>query len=357
MSASATPDVPLKQCRKCGAFKPLTAEYFGRNRNRKDGFANYCKACSRAYDRWRHTAGRDEFQAQLAAERQTARDLLDAGLRVCSQCGETLPLDAFYKGGRNPGNRKSMCKACYARSMGWEHRPRATFPPAPEGFQYCRACAELKPVSDFYRVWSNRDALMTICKVCSTAKCERERVARGVRLREKWPEGYRRCPHCKRLLPATLAHFGRAPQARGGVGGWCRDCMRAWKVEHPERARQLGVVSYHRRRARVRRLPSGFTAADWDRCLDYWDHRCAICGRPAGLWHTLAADHWIPVTSDGGTVATNIVPLCHGEDGCNNHKGKRDPVEYLTGEFGPRKAKRILARIDAYFAWVRAQGH
>lgn len=33
----------------------------------------------------------------------------------------------------------------------------------------------------------------------------------------------------------------------------------------------------------------------------------------------------------------------------------RDPLEWLTDRFGPRKAKQILKRIEEYFAWVREQ--
>src|SRR5581483_2176482 len=56
--------------------------------------------------------------------------------------------------------------------------------------------------------------------------------------------------------------------------------------------------------ARKRSLPDTFTERDWQRALEYWDYKCAVCGRPRGLWHTLAADHWIPLTAPDcpGTV-------------------------------------------------------
>jgi hypothetical protein len=71
-------------------------------------------------------------------------------------------------------------------------------------------------------------------------------------------------------------------------------------------------------------------------------------------------DHWIalsdPRPDNPGTVPTNIVPLCHGIGGCNNRKSNRDPVEFLETEFGVRRARQILTRINAYFAWVKEQG-
>lgn len=111
--------------------------------------------------------------------------------------------------------------------------------------------------------------------------------------------------------------------------------------------------------ARKRSLPIAFSSSDWDAALDYWGHQCAVCGRPRGLWHTLAQDHWIPLSDPRcpGTVPTNILPLCHGEGGCNNSKGNKDPVRWLEERLGRRRAAQKLAEIQAYFAWVAARGY
>jgi len=113
--------------------------------------------------------------------------------------------------------------------------------------------------------------------------------------------------------------------------------------------------------ARKRGLPDDFTVDQWQRCLDYFNHCCAVCGRQMkDLFgtHTVAMDHWIPLSSPDcpGTVAHNIVPLCHGEGGCNNSKGAKIPETWLKKRFGGRKAKAIVARIEAYFDWLRQQG-
>jgi hypothetical protein len=108
---------------------------------------------------------------------------------------------------------------------------------------------------------------------------------------------------------------------------------------------------------RKRELPHSFTGKDWDRALDYWGHKCAICERPRGLWHTLAQDHWIPLTNPDcpGTDPTNILPLCHGTDGCNNSKGKHNPETWLKKKLGKKKATQKLAEIHAYFEWTQDQ--
>ena len=140
-----------------------------------------------------------------------------------------------------------------------------------------------------------------------------------------------------------------------------RDSMRKatsdWYRDNKERAR---VIS-SRKRARRRGLPNTLASSDWQNAIDYFNGCCAVCGRQLydlmGT-HKPAADHWIPLSSPDcpGTVVGNMLPLCHGENGCNNRKSKRAPLEFLETEFGKRRAKQILARINAYFEWV-AQEH
>lgn len=117
------------------------------------------------------------------------------------------------------------------------------------------------------------------------------------------------------------------------------------------RKRLSGVAHKQNRRARKKGLPDAFSSADWQRALDCFGGCCAVCGRPAGLFHTLAADHWVALSSPQcpGTIPTNIVPLCHGINGCNNAKSSRDAIEWLVCEYGVGKGKAIAGRIQAYF--------
>ncbi|MCC6973194.1 MAG: hypothetical protein IT322_04195 [Anaerolineae bacterium] len=108
---------------------------------------------------------------------------------------------------------------------------------------------------------------------------------------------------------------------------------------------------------RKKRLPNTLRSRDWERCLEYWHYQCAICGRPRGLWHTLAQDHWIPLSHPDcpGTTPDNILPLCHGEGGCNNSKGKKDPILWLREKLGSRRANQKLREIESYFALAHEQ--
>jgi hypothetical protein len=131
----------------------------------------------------------------------------------------------------------------------------------------------------------------------------------------------------------------------------------SWRIKYPEKARLMGLFARQRRRSRQASLRTEFSASDWSVCLEYWEDKCAICGRSPDPNLTLAQDHWIPL-SDGrsdnpGTTRGNILPLCHGADGCNNHKFDRDPTEWLSQRLGAVKALEKLREIDEFFDWVR----
>lgn len=128
---------------------------------------------------------------------------------------------------------------------------------------------------------------------------------------------------------------------------------KAWRKAHPDVHR----LTESRRRARKRGLPDTFTKSERVFMLHYWHHACAVCSNQEGFWHILADDHWIPFSSPDcpGTVATNIIPLCHGQNGCNNSKNGQDPMFWLSSRFEPRQVKRILKAIQTYFVIVKAR--
>lgn len=127
-------------------------------------------------------------------------------------------------------------------------------------------------------------------------------------------------------------------------------CLR-WNRNNPLKLK----ANRHRRRARKKQLLVDFTSIDWEYALDYFGGCCAVCGRPVGLWHTLAMDHWIPLNSPDcpGTVPTNMLPLCHGRGGCNNSKSDKEAKQWLIARFGKLKAKQILQQIEVFFSTVR----
>jgi len=125
-----------------------------------------------------------------------------------------------------------------------------------------------------------------------------------------------------------------------------REYQRNYRRRNPEKKKAQDI----RRRATKLGLPDSFSAGDWNLAVAFFDGCCAVCGRQPGLWHTLAADHWIPLRSPDcpGTVTWNIVPLCHGDGGCNNSKHARNPADWLIATYGKRKGMVILRRVEEF---------
>lgn len=207
-----------------------------------------------------------------------------------------------------------------------------TIPPAT---RICSKCGTEYPLtSEFWHAYKkNPYGLRPDCKVCNNAKRRHTYENNRERTKETFERWY-----------AINSYRVKAASIR-------------WEKENPEKSR----VRNQRKRARRRSLPSTLTVKQWQQCLDYFGHTCAVCGRSRDLWHTLAQDHWIPVAHPDcpGTTALNIVPLCHskkgGTDGCNNLKSDMRAEDWIISRFGKHKAAEILRRIASYFEWVKRQ--
>jgi len=238
----------------------------------------------------------------------------------------------------------------------------------------CIKCGEEKPATaEFYsRNASKKDGLEGCCKPCANehnrayraanaeAISERQRayyVANAEEIGEKARAYYvvnaeavseRHRANYKANAEAANERSRAYYAANAEVLGEKR---RAYQVANPE----IYKASKQRRRARKRELPATLTAQEWQYAVDYFHGCCAVCGRPLKdlfATHTASADHWIPLSKGGGTEASNIVPLCHGKDGCNNRKNNALPEAWLVRQFGKHEAKKILARIQTYFASI-----
>lgn len=191
--------------------------------------------------------------------------------------------------------------------------------------------------------------------------------------KSKASQPLRRCKICQQLFPANRDHFH---PSGGGIGHICISCYQKelqrsydiFKKRQEEKAFQAQEKTKEWRASFPDKYLSNpqdewtfktwlYQNCDypegWLKTLEYFDFRCAVCGRPQGLWHFLARDHWIPKSRGGRTSLDNLVPLCHGWDGCNNHKGNKDVHEWLVSVYGARKAKRIEKRVNDYFQWVK----
>lgn len=353
-----TPDLtPVKRCSICDQEFPATSYYFYRDRKRPDGLRWYCKKC---------------LSEQRGTKFREPSPPTPEDYKWCRHCREIKPLREFHKNGNKRDGRVATCRKCLAEKNGYRYRPSAR-----PGYKFCARCKIELPanIDNFYCDNGAVDKLSSHCRPCTKAKSaqwQRENPERSRQRKRHWaisnPE---KTKESGRLHYARnrekYALYWREHRERYRANGrksyykdiersraHARENSRRWHKNNPGAAR--GVV--HRRAARKRGLPDTFSASDWQLALDYFKGCCAVCQRPMnGLFHAPHADHWIALSSPDcpGTIPENMLPLCGGTDGCNQSKSNKDPREWLQSKFGKRKAAIILARVEAYFEWVRSQ--
>ena len=63
----------------------------------------------------------------------------------------------------------------------------------------------------------------------------------------------------------------------------------------------------------IAKLPYDFTSLEWEKCLEYFNNRCAYCGAETNM----TQDHVVPISKGGGYTKQNIIPACRS---CNSSK-------------------------------------
>jgi 5-methylcytosine-specific restriction endonuclease McrA len=97
----------------------------------------------------------------------------------------------------------------------------------------------------------------------------------------------------------------------------------------------------------------------WCVAKNFWNHRCAACGRKTKSLHR---DHLIPVASKDspGSVPSNLIPLCGS---CNTGKSAQDFATWWEETFADgdpmtqsRKLTQIIKKIHAWQDFCHARG-
>ena len=155
------------------------------------------------------------------------------------------------------------------------------------------------------------------------------------------------CSSCQRDLPRDKFPKKKVQTYQ------CKECCANYQREYrqTEHGKKVRAATEMRRRAKKKSLPADFTVDDWNYALTYFKHCCAVCERPTSEKLTLSRDHWIPLSKDGATNPENIIPLCHGFDGCNSSKKNHDPDEWLGRTFD--NSAEIKERIQRYFQHIK----
>jgi len=234
----------------------------------------------------------------------------------------------------------------------------------PYPFKRCTKCGEEYPATPRYfpRYKKNKSGLFSHCHVCNrnhVKSWKNDNFEYYHQHKQEYTESHRADKHAYDLIYSKTHAIKKCKNAK-----LYHRSHRSERLEYGSKYYQQHKNDPHireqsrkivqTRRTRKQALPATFTVDDWKRSLDYFNNCCAVCGRPQGLWHKLAQDHWISLSKGGGYTPENVVPLCHGIEGCNNQKGNREPELWLVEKYGKRKANKIIKHIQSYFNWVKS---
>lgn len=244
--------------------------------------------------------------------------------------------------------------------------------------KYCKGCKTEKELSEFYNNKREKDGKSFYCKFCMNEKAQQWRVMNPEKLKEgmkrrgkKYYQNHlekeQERARQKNMRPENVQ---RRKQKYDSNKEEILESQHLYRLnnldevrekDRKKKARQRASgqdrVWAEKRRARKLSLPDTLTLEQWKHALLYWNNRCAICDREFGksIDYRCAADHWIPLSAENcpGTTIDNMIPLCHGKDGCNNSKSTKLPQEWLLKRFGEEKANELLTNVNLYFETVR----
>jgi len=113
---------------------------------------------------------------------------------------------------------------------------------------------------------------------------------------------------------------------------------REWVQNNPEKTRNMGAM----RRSRKMQLPATLTIQQWQIIKDYFNNKCAYCGKEKPL----TQDHFVALSKGGAYTHNNIVCACAT---CNSSKQARDFEEwYPKQKFYSKKREKAILKFLGY---------
>lgn len=151
-----------QHCSVCGRVLPISM--FSRDRERKSGYYDICKACYRkkertVFARWEKQRKKAAFEFSL----ETATE------KTCLSCGRVLPLSGFWRRQASKDGYNPYCIQCLTRKdkernekIKQQGFPEERLPVEKQ----CRQCLRILPRASFRRNCLIPDGLDPYCKDC-----------------------------------------------------------------------------------------------------------------------------------------------------------------------------------------------
>ena len=127
----------------------------------------------------------------------------------------------------------------------------------------CKRCGETKPLEDMKKDKRYADGRAAHCKKCH--KIEPEHRKRWNKAdRDNWPDGYRPCLQCHKMLP--FSEFGKNRNLWGGVTNQCKPCRKVISKKYYDKWLRNNVetrmLCSAKSRAKSQGVPFAITVSD-----------------------------------------------------------------------------------------------
>lgn len=179
--------IPISRiCTKCNQL--LAGELFRMKKHHvsKNKYqSSICKKCEHLHYRMLKKYSPDELD-RYYSDRDHGTKLLDAGLRVCTKCGETKTIDNYSRSGRGV-EKRSICKKCSYESQKLKYHDNdyEKFHKIEQekiykrdlrklGKKICGNCKEIKLLSEFgiNNTIGRKPIERSFCKICESLKAK-----------------------------------------------------------------------------------------------------------------------------------------------------------------------------------------
>lgn len=182
----------VKECPGCHEKKSLDEYYI--NKSNPSIVSSKCKECVKGesssriktlvadnpdYYAEHYRKYKEQWENRTEDELHTARtEAFPDGVRTCTRCGITRPLDRFSITPSVKNATATECHECKNKRRNDRHKElRRTVTPEeayirhkehhPSGTKICRKCRKFKPIDGFRKDYTRLDCLRRICAECS----------------------------------------------------------------------------------------------------------------------------------------------------------------------------------------------
>lgn len=192
----------------------------------------------------------------------------------------------------------------------------------------CSKCKEEKELNtkNFCIRKSSKDGFDSECKLCKK-KRDAERYQR--KKKEILKEKKKYYEENKERIKVKRLDYYRKNREK------CLKQSAEWDNKNPIRRR----INFGRSRGNGGDL----TVAEWIKCKEYFDDRCAYCGiSEEACGERLHQEHVVPIVRGGRYTCTNIVPSCRS---CNSKKrNKKFEIWYKKSDvYSKEREDKILS--------------